>query len=393
MIDSIYIALSGLRGYQTGLRVISNNASNLNTPGFKASSTQFADLFFTGGNLGGNGALPSGYGYGLSTLAAQTDFSQGQMQSTGNDLDLAVDGRGFFVLRDDDGKIHYTRDGQFTFDQDGVLVSTATGEKVMAFDGGTLGPIGIGSLRENAAAATANIVFQGNLSSTAASATVGGVTVIDGVGTSHALTVRFEAVSASPGTWNVTLLDGGTAVGAGQIAFANGRPDPDRSKVSVTYAPAGRTPTALTLDFSGKVTSYDSGSISTVTMASQDGRGAGSLTAAKFDANGVLSMSYSNGQTVTGPRLALACFHSPDAVASIGANEFEAKDPRAWRTGAAGDGGLGSVSAGMVEGSNVDLSQEFSDLIVMQRGYQASSQVISTVNDMLAELFAMRGGK
>jgi flagellar hook protein FlgE len=394
MIDSIYIALSGLRGYQTGLRVISNNASNLNTPGFKSSSLQFGDLYYSGGNVGGGTQASGQYGYGLSTLGTSFDFHQGQLQSTGKDLDLAVDGQGFFVLRDADGKVHYTRDGQFAFNNDGVLVSTATGEEVMAFAGdGALGPISVAALRENAAKATANITFQGNLSSTATSAIVDTVSVIDGAGSSHTLSVRLEAASDSPGTWNVTVLDGTTTVGTGQIAFVNGQPDPERSKVSVTYTPAGRSPCPLTLDFSSDVTSYDSGSRSTVTMASQDGQAAGSLVGTKFGEDGVLSLSYSNGQTVEGPRLALATFTSPDAIGSIGANEFEAKDPRAWRTGAAGDSGLGSVSAGMVESSNVDLSQEFSDLIIMQRGYQASSQVISTVNEMLAELFAMRGSR
>ncbi len=113
-------------------------------------------------------------------------------------------------------------------------------------------------------------------------------------------------------------------------------------------------------------------------MGSQDGHAAGSLVRTTFDENGVLSLSYANGQTVKGPRLALARFSSSDAVASVGANEFEATIPGAWQTKPAGDGGFGSVRSGMVESSNVDLSQEFNDLIIMQRGYQASSQIIST---------------
>ncbi len=125
-------------------------------------------------------------------------------------------------------------------------------------------------------------------------------------------------------------------------------------------------------------------------MASQDGYGPGGLTKVTFDAAGFLQMSYSNGQVVRGPRLALGRFNSPDAVGSLGNNEFEVKDGAGWQTGAAGEQGFGSVRAGMVEMSNVALSQQFSDLVIMQRGYQACSQIVSTANDMLNELFAMR---
>jgi flagellar hook protein FlgE len=394
MIDSVYIALTGLHGYEKGLRVISNNAANLNTPGFKCSSLQFADLYYAGGNAsGGETAAYVQYGYGLSTLGTRFNFQQGQFQSTGNDLDLAVDGLGFFVLKDTDGKVHYTRDGQFSFNADGVLVSTTTGEQVMAFDAsGALGTISVASLKESAAHATANVSFSGNLSSTATSATVSGVTAIDSLGTSHTLSLKLEPVSGSPDTWNVTVLEGSTTVGTGQIAFINGQPDPAQSKITVTYSPSGAASGSLTLDFS-TVTSYDSGSRSTVTMASQDGHTAGSLVRTTFDGDGVLSLSYGNGQTVKGPRLALARFSSSEAVASVGTNEFEATIPGAWQTKPAGDGGFGTVRSGMIESSNVDLSQEFSDLIIMQRGYQASSQIISTANEMLAELFAMRGSK
>jgi len=181
-----------------------------------------------------------------------------------------------------------------------------------------------------------------------------------------------------------------TVVGTGTIAFINGQPDPARSKVAVTFNPSGQAPVPLTLDFSTNVTSSGTSTISTLSMASQDGFGPGGLTKATFDAAGVLVLSYSNGQTVRGPRLALGRFSSPDAIASAGQNEFEVTDGRAWQSGAAGEQGFGNVRAGMVEISNVDLSQQFSNLVIMQRGYQASSQIISTANDMLTELFAIR---
>jgi flagellar hook protein FlgE len=393
MIDTIYIGLSGLHGFERGLRVISNDTANLNTPGFKSSSLLFADLFHASGGLGGGGGQAYGqYGYGLNTLGTVLNFDQGQFQTTGNDLDLAVDGLGLFVLRDDAGHMHYTRDGQFKFNAEGVLVSVTTGEQVMAFDAtGNLAQVSIASLRTSAARATTSITFSGNLSSTTTTDTVGGVTVIDQAGTSHSLQARLDPVAGTPGSWTVTLLDGTTTVGTGTIAFINGQPDPTNSRVSITYTPTGQPAVPLSLDFSSNVTSFDSGSRSTLAVASQDGFGAGDLVSAAFDSGGTLQLTYSNGQVVQGARVALARFSSQDAIAAISDNEFEATDARAWQTGVAGEQGFGTVRSGMIEASNVNLSQEFSDLVIMQRGYQACSQVISTANDMLTELFGMRG--
>jgi flagellar hook protein FlgE len=386
MIESIYIAMTGLRAFEQGLRIISNNTANLNTPGFKGSTLAFADLFYSGTN----GGLARDYGFGLTTLGTRLNFAQGQLQNTGKDLDLAVDGTGFFVLRDSAGNVRYTRDGQFTFNSDGILVSTTTGEEVMSLDHGRLSRITIASLKTNVAKATSTVTFSGNVSSSATVATINKVVVIDAAGTSHTLTVKLEPVTGGPGTWTLTLLDGTTPVGTSQIAFLGGNPDPLHSKATIDYAPGGQPTMTLTLDFSTNVTSFDSGSRSTVAMASQDGHAAGDLASTTFDDKGVLTLTYSNGQKVTGPRLALARFRSPDAVTQAGENEYRSTG-HAWDLGYAGDGAMGSVRSGTVENSNVDLSQEFSELVILQRGYQASSQVISTANDMLAELFAMRG--
>ncbi|GAB7541616.1 flagellar hook protein FlgE [Cupriavidus sp. 8B] len=393
MLDSIYIAMTGLHGYEKGLRVISNDTANMNTPGFKRSSLQFSDLFYSSGNTGGqNGQYAGQFGFGLNTLGTVLNFQQGQMQNTGNDLDVAVDGQGLFVLKGEGGSVHYSRDGQFKFNTDGDLVSTTTGERVMGLDAtGSLSAISIASLKTSAAKATSTISFSGNLSSTATSQTVGSVTVIDAAGSTHSLSVKLVPVTGNTGSWTVTLQDGTTTVGTGTIGFINGQPDPAHATVSVSYTPGGQAAIPLTLDFSNNVTSFDSGSQSTLAVASQNGVGPGNLTKATFDGTGTLILTYSNGQTAKGSRLALGRFNSPDAVASVGDNEFEVVDGRAWETGAAGNQGFGSVRSGMVEISNVDLSQEFSDLVIMQRGYQASSQVVSTANDMLTELFAMRG--
>jgi flagellar hook protein FlgE len=388
MIDSIYVAMSGLHGFEQGLRTIANDTANMNTPGFKGSTTEFADMFSADGGLATGG---SQQGLGLNTLGTQLNFAQGQMQNTGHDLDLALDGDGLFTLRTADGELRYTRDGEFKFDANGTLVSSASGEQVMARDAnGNLTSISIASLKTDAPKSTTTVMFSGNLSSATSTDTVGGITVVDASGTSHTLSARFDAQTAKPGSWTVTVLDGTTTVGTGTIAFVNGQPDPANSKVSVTYTPAGQAPVPLTLDFSSNVTSNGNSTTSTLAMASQDGYASGGLDKATFDETGVLVLTYSNGQTARGPRLALGRFSSLDGISSVGSNEFEATDSNAWQTGVAQELGFGTVRAGMVEMSNVDLSKEFSDLVIMQRGYQASSQVISTVNDMLTELFAMK---
>lgn len=392
MIDTIYVAMSGLHGYEQGLRTIANNTANLNTPGFKSSSLQFADMFSSSNGYAASGSVGQGqFGFGLNTVGTALNFKQGQLQTTGNELDLAVDGQGLFSLRAADGSVRYTRDGQFKFNTDGVLVSSTTGEAVLAFDGsGSLAQISIANLKGNPASATGKILFSGNLSSAVSTFTVGGITVVDGAGTSHTLAARLDAVVGSPGSWAVTVLDGTTVVGTGTLAFVNGKPDPANSRVAVTFNPPGQAPVPLSLDFSGNVTSSGSTTASTLSMASQNGFGPGGLTRVTFDEAGVLLLSYSNGQTVRGARLALGRFSSQDSIGSIGDNEFEVKDGRAWQSGAAQEQGFGAVRAGMVEMSNVDLSQQFSDLVIMQRGYQACSQIVSTANDMLTELFAMR---
>lgn len=388
MLDSIFIAMSGLDGYEKGLRVISNDTANLNTPGYKGASLQFADAFHSASDFSNASGQPPGYG--LTTLGTRLDFKQGELQSTGNDLDVAVDGQGFFLLRGSDGQVHGTRAGQFTFDAAGQLVTSGSGKPVLAMDGsGNLAPLQLGALRTNSSKQTGRVQFSGNLSSSTTTQTVGSVTVLDKAGSSHSLSLKFDAVTGAAGTWNVTVLDGTTTVGTGKIGFVGGQPDPANNTVSVTYTPAGGQAMPLTFDFSSNVTSFDSGTQSSLAAASQDGHAAGSLTRATFDQNGALSLTYSNGQSATGPRLALGSFASPDAVQAVGGNEFAMQPGQSWTTGWANAQGLGKVKAGTIEISNVDLSQEFSNLVIMQRGYQASSQVVTTANDMLASLFQM----
>ncbi|MFM2450604.1 MAG: hypothetical protein RIS44_3054 [Pseudomonadota bacterium] len=390
MLDSIYVGMTGLLGYSRGLRVIANNTANINTPGFKGSTQQFSDLFYAGG---GSGRSAGQLGYGLNTGNTSLSFRQGDLRQTGNDLDMAVDGQGLFMLKGNDGKITYTRAGQFEINADGVLVNKGSGEKVMGLDAnGNLTEITITNQRTSAGQATKTVKFTGNLSSTATEQTVGAVRVLNAVGGEQILSLKLTKSTdpAKPGAWRVDLMDGTTVLATGEVVFTDGKPTASTAKVALTYTPTGLPAQSVTMDFSTDVTSFASGSLSTLAFASQDGFGPGNLTKVSFDATGTMELKYSNGQTVKGSQLALGRFDSLDAVAATGDNQFEAVNDRSWQTGKAGSQAFGNVRSGVIEISNVDLSQQFSDLVVMQRGYQASSQIISTANEMLQQLFAMR---
>jgi flagellar hook protein FlgE len=389
MLESIFIGMTGLNGYSRGLRVIANNTANLNTPGFKGSQLQFSDLFSSDGQPGSQNGLT---GYGLNTQPPTLNLKQGELRQTGNELDLAIDGAGMFAMRDPTGALRYTRAGQFQFDETGTLVNRTDNAKVLSIDSsGRMAEISIAGLRSTPPKATSTVTLAGNLSSTATDQTVSAATVIDSQGGSHSLSLKFARESTAPaGTWAVTVLDGATTVGTGSVKFIDGKPDPAASKFTVIYRQTGFADQPVVFDLSKDVTSYASGTTSTLAVSGQNGRAAGALTKAGFDDTGTLQLTYSTGDVAKGQRLVLGRFDSPTAIQSAGDNQFKAADGVNWHLGPAGEGGLGTIRAGMIEISNVDLSQEFSDLVIMQRGYQASSQVISTANDMLQELFAMK---
>lgn len=411
MLDSIFIGMSGLMGYSRGLRVIANNTANINTPGFKGAALQFGDLFYASGPASGafDGAGVNQLGQGLTTYATSLDFSQGELRQSGNDLDLAVDGQGLFTLKDKDGHTSYTRDGEFKFDDDGVLVSRTTGAKVMGYDAkGGLVEISLNGSRVNKAKATSTIKLAGNLLyDTDATKppdntkTLTDVKIRDNEGVEHSMTIFFKQLPRETSAdtrirWQVTLKEGDKEVGTGTIFFVGGALDPTTSKQPMTYLPTGGTEVKLTLDFGVDTTPVpgsdnQNGSESTIKVTSIDGYAQGNLTQATFDADGVLNFKYSNGQTTKGVQIALARFNSVDNVSSAGDNRFEPIRAEAWEVGTAGKGAFGAIKSGVVEISNVDLSSEFSDLVIMQRGYQASSQVVSTANEMLQELFSLKG--
>lgn len=387
MLDSIFVGMSGLDGFSQGLKIISNNVANLNTPGFKASTLGFTDIVFQqgSGNAGNSGV-------GLGTLPPMINFAAGQTQTTNNPLDAAISGNGFFVMRKD-GTVHYTRTGEFQFDKDGFLVSRVTGYRVAGFDrSGKLADITLDGLRTSPPQATSLVKFFGNLSSTATTDfTISGINLINSLGGQQTINLVFKNNnSTTPGSWTVTATDANNStIGASaNITFTNGQIDAAANSTTLTFPAAnGAAAYTVKLDFSANVTSYAAGDTSTLAVNSQDGYTLGTMSSATFDDSGFLSVTYSNGQTVQGPQLALAQFATTDPLQEVGSSEFSTNSAyvaELTRPNA------GSVKAGNVEQSNVDISQEFSDLVIVQRGYQASSRIISTADQMLQELFGLK---
>jgi flagellar hook protein FlgE len=393
VLDSIYIGMTGLMGFSKGLTTIGNNVANLNTVGFKGSELGFLDLYYRYSNFGSADQQSSPYaqGSGVATGSTTVRFAAGQTSQTGNALDVAIDGNGFFILNKD-GKTLYTRAGQFAVDDAGYLTSKDDGARVYGISGGALSEINIAGQRSNAARATGTISLQNSLSVGDASFDVSNITVYDSLGVQHQMTLHMvNNTATTPGSWTFTLAENSATVASGEVRYdGSGAPQAGYETTSFSYDPHnGSTPSTVTLDFSNS-NSFSSAS-SSLSVASQDGYAAGYLTKTAIDADGNVVLTYSNSQTVKSQKLALAWFDNLAALQSEGGKRFELFGKATRIVGAPGDSSLGKLKTTSVELSNVDLAKEFSDLIIIQRGYQASSQIISAANEMIQQLGDIRG--
>jgi flagellar hook protein FlgE len=393
MIDSIYIGTSGLQAFSEGLKVIGNNVANLNTPGFKASDSVFSNLYASQGGSGQPSGDATQFGGGVTLSQTAVNFRAGELRQTGNPLDLNVSGEGFFVTREkDQPQAIYTRAGQFEFNKDGHLVVRGTEREVIGLSAaGEQQPITLDGLRINPPKPTATVTLGGNLSSSATEFSIASVKIIDSAGGEHSLTLKFTPKTGAAGTWTVQLMDGSTEVGNGEIRFTGSQPLPGFDSIDINYAPTGVTASSIKLDFSKNVTNFDTGTTSSLAVSSSDGHAVGTLNKITFDADGTLALGYSNGQTAKGAKVALALFDSTSHLVPQGNSGFTYADRGGVRIGAPNQSGFGSIGSNQVEGSNVDLASEFSDLIVAQRGYQASSRIVSTASELLQDLFDMKG--
>ena len=394
MIDSIYVALSGMLGHERGLNVIGNNVTNMNTLGFRGSTVNFADVFLgpTPNGLGAGSMDQRGIGGGVDASRTTVDFRSGIPQNTGNDLDAVLQGDGFFIVQDESGAIRYTRAGAFDIVDD-QLVLRGQKVKVMTRDAtGRLLPISLEDLRTHAGKVTGRITLTGNFQPLDTEHIIDSFDVFDKDGKKHTLHLVFTkqdpTTDPSPmPTWKLVVSEQDQEIGNGKLVFVGSIAQ--ETPLRLQLALAGTDAIDVDIDYEG-VHMQDLGQPeSDVSASTQDGFAVGQITGKTFDAKGVLKLRYSNGQSADGPKLALAQVIDQNALVDVGNALFEYRGRQPVTIREAGDDL--SLQPRFLEGSNVNLTTEFSQLILMQRGYQASSQVISTANDMLQELLDLRG--
>jgi flagellar hook protein FlgE len=421
MLRSLYSGISGLNAHQRMIDVTGNNIANVNTTGYKSSQVQFNDTLSQTLGAGGSpqdgmaGTNPAQVGLGVRVGGITANFSQGSAQTTGKSGDMMIQGDGFFITRSG-GEQLYTRAGSFFFDANGVL-ATATGEPVQGWtaEDGKVNSAGKpGDIRMPLGAtippqATGNVTLKGNLSSditpdmnnptntdTAYTTSIP-VKVYDAQGGTHTVTAKFDRTSysntADPTTsaWTVTLLDeAGASIGTASppLTFQGGKAaaalvDPVTKKATIDLGPYKLDVTDMT-SYSGNTDAR---------VFDTDGQTAGALTSLSYTVSdsGEIVGVYSNGLKQTLGQVAMATFKNVAGLEKVGNSLFRTTVNSGYaQVGEPGSAGMGQVISGALEMSNVDLAQEFTNLVVAQRGFQANSRIITTSDEILQELVSMK---
>ena len=411
--NTFSVALTGLSADKTALDVVGNNLANLNTVGFKDVSTQFTDLIAQAIGQG-----TSQVGEGVSAPITERQFLQGSIQLTSGAFDAAIQGNGFFVVRNTAGSTLYTRAGNFQLAADGTLLS-ATGDKVQGWSAvngvlNTTGATGNIVVPTNALvtpSASTQFTLNANLNSDAVVGDPTGtfsspIQVVDSLGSTHTLTVTYTKTGPNAWSFNITIpgqdLSSGKAgvpssVAKGNLTFnAQGQLTAPAPPAPVAVAITGLTDGAADLNVNWNLYSNGAGNItqfasaSALSASTQDGVAAAQLTRVGLDTNGQVLAHYSNGSSLVVAQVALAGISNPDTMVSVGNNNFQVSATTATPVvGAAGTGPRGTIQGGALEASTVDIAQEFTNLIVYQRSYQANSRVISTSDQILQDLISL----
>jgi flagellar hook protein FlgE len=395
---SFNIALTGLNAANQDLSVTANNLANTSTIGFKGSRTEFSDLYSS--TASGVSATAVGNGVAVSEVAQQ--FSQGDIETTGNNLDLAISGNGFFTTSNN-GALEYTRDGEFQVNAAGDVV-TASGANLQVYPPLANGGFNTGGLANlslstaesapnptTTAAITANLPADSTVPTDAAnfSATdpdsynnTTSVTVYDSLGAAHTASLYFTNDGAN--TWTANLLVDGNEVGATQLTFSSSGAltTPANGQVAFpTYTAAdglatGANPMTMTFNFSN-VTQF--GNSFGVTAVQQNGYTTGLLSGISINDTGVVQAQYTNGNSVNLGQVAMANFANPQGLEQLGDGSWGATSSSGSAVnGVAGGSGFGSIASGSLEESNVDTTTSLVDMITAQRAFQANAQMIQT---------------
>lgn len=430
---SLFSAVSGLRNHQTRMDVIGNNIANVNTTAFKSGRATFKESFsqvLTGASrpiIGQGGVNPLEVGMGMQLASIDTVFTQGNLETTGVTTDMAVQGNSFFVVGQGNQSF-YTRAGNFQLDADGRLVSPTNGFIVqgrMATNGvlnGALTDIMLPAGQTAPAKATTKAALSGNLDSSApvitavntanptdvelaapgnaASITQTSKAVYDSLGVTHDITM--VAWKVAPNKWdfklNLSAANGGgtpSTFGPGSFTFkSDGTLDTTASTMpTVKFTPAGNAAdVTIKLDpgaGSTGVTSF--AARNTALLRDQDGYTAGTLDRITVGRDGTIVGAFSNGTNQALAQVALADFNNPEGLERAGDNMYTlSANSGSPVVGYSGRETSSTIANGALEMSNVDLAQEFTEMIITQRGFQANGKMITTSDDMLQELVNLK---
>jgi len=402
------IALTGLQADTIALNSIGNNLANLNTTAFKGQTTSFEDLFYQNiGTTGSGNTLQVGVGTRVS--GTSTDFSQGSLTTTSTDTDMALNGNGFFLVQSGNTQL-LTRAGDFQLNSAGALVDTS-GNSVMGYGAtsgavnlnGGLVPLTLPVTTSEGAQATQNLSMTTSLNSSAATGTTfsSEATLYDSLGQSHLATVTYT--KSSPTTWGYSIeLPTGDATGTpvnntGTLTFnSTGKlVSPTSNVAGVDFPGMADGSSALSFNFnlydsSGNPLITQTAGASNTSATTQDGFSSGSYQGFSVSGTGVVSATFSNGNSAVVGQVAVALVTNPDGLTSAGANNFSATNASGSVTVGTGSvGGRGTIEGEALEQSNVDISAEFSDLIVAQRAFEANSKTVTTFDTVTQEAIAM----
>ena len=391
------------------MSVLGNNIANSNTVGFKGGYTSFADILSQslGGAGGGNQV-----GRGVNLADVGTLVTQGSFENTSNGTDLAIEGSGFFMVADDTGTF-YTRAGQFIMDDEGYLVNPS-GYRLQGYsadDSGnlltTVGDLNVAQI-SSAPLATENFRIVANLDGSAVENQPGSIysttiTAYDSIGTAIPLTLTFtKTANAGEWTWDATVPPsmGTVSAGSGTLQFdENGAlvpptdadptitiaGTPSGADLDVTWTTIDPTSGALSGDITGYAAANDTYGLF------QDGYAPGTVESVAIEQDGQIVGLFTNGQTRTIGQVVVADFVSPWGLTKMGKSLFaESMSSGQPTVGEAGTGGRGSIASNALEMSNVDMASEFVRMITTQRAYQANARVISTSDELLAELMMIK---
>ena len=399
------IPLSGLAATSASLNVIANNLANLNTDGYKDQTLSFASVFDGIAATSGNGD-PIQEGNGVASDGTVSNFSNGNINDTGISSNMALQGNGFFVVQSNSGQNSFTRAGDFTVNAQGQL-TTPQGQLVMGYPAtagvvstsSALVPIVVNAANNIPASATTTFQMNTNLNATSA---VGAsysapITVYDSLGESHVLTVNYVNTAANNWTYSISIPAadvGGTGapvvVKTGTMTFNSSgdltSPTGTVPGIAISGLADGASNMTLSWNLAGSGGSSavtQQAGTSATSATSQNGFATGSLTGYSILPDGTVQGQFTNNQSLALGQVAVASFANNEGLTQTGNSDYQASFASgAAVIGLAGTAGRGTITGGAVEGSNVNLSTEFANMIVAQQGYEANAKVLTTLDQV-----------